>query len=83
MRCTCDENLRPLHSKWGKLTYLLACVDSFFIQTWEDPNHKDTETSCCGDNDPIDVCDIGTLVKTATYVQTCKCIDMCAFGFCV
>lgn len=32
-------------------------------KTWEDPNHTDTETKCCGDNDPIDVCDIGTQVR--------------------
>ncbi|XP_007890117.1 inorganic pyrophosphatase isoform X1 [Callorhinchus milii] len=29
-------------------------------QTWEDPHHKDKTTNCCGDNDPIDVCDIGS-----------------------
>lgn len=32
-------------------------------QTWEDPNHTDKDTSCCGDNDPVDVCDIGTKVR--------------------
>ncbi|XP_072312640.1 inorganic pyrophosphatase 2, mitochondrial [Eucyclogobius newberryi] len=31
-------------------------------QTWEDPNHKDRDTGCCGDNDPIDICDIGDKV---------------------
>ncbi|KAM9837919.1 inorganic pyrophosphatase 2, mitochondrial [Aulostomus maculatus] len=31
-------------------------------QTWEDPNHKDSDTGCCGDNDPIDICDIGNKV---------------------
>eukprot|EP00064_Thunnus_orientalis_P010338 superscaffoldBa00001396_g10364 len=31
-------------------------------QTWEDPNHKDGDTGCCGDNDPIDICDIGNKV---------------------
>ncbi|XP_076155048.1 inorganic pyrophosphatase 2, mitochondrial [Alosa pseudoharengus] len=31
-------------------------------QTWEDPNHKDEDTGCCGDNDPIDICDIGNKV---------------------
>lgn len=33
-----------------------------FSQTWEDPNHKDSDTGCCGDNDPIDICDIGNKV---------------------
>lgn len=31
-------------------------------QTWEDPHHKDGDTGCCGDNDPIDICDIGDKV---------------------
>ncbi|XP_069781240.1 inorganic pyrophosphatase 2, mitochondrial-like isoform X3 [Narcine bancroftii] len=37
-------------------------------QTWEDPSHKDPCTNCCGDNDPIDVCDIGSKV--------CSCGDV-------
>lgn len=37
---------------------------SFFppLQTWEDPRHTDGDTGCCGDNDPIDVCEIGAQV---------------------
>ncbi|XP_078269263.1 inorganic pyrophosphatase-like [Rhinoraja longicauda] len=31
-------------------------------QTWEDPSHTDELTRCVGDNDPIDVCEIGTKV---------------------
>ncbi|XP_020376464.2 inorganic pyrophosphatase-like [Rhincodon typus] len=31
-------------------------------QTWEDPSHTDESTKCRGDNDPIDVCEIGTKV---------------------
>ncbi|ROI83781.1 GTP-binding protein SAR1b [Anabarilius grahami] len=31
-------------------------------QTWEDPGHRDGDTGCCGDNDPIDICDIGNKV---------------------
>lgn len=42
----------------------------FFIficqfQTWEDPNHKDKDTKCMGDNDPIDACEIGTMVSSS------------------
>ncbi|XP_072445258.1 inorganic pyrophosphatase-like [Chiloscyllium punctatum] len=37
-------------------------------QTWEDPFHKDPCTDCGGDNDPIDVCDIGSRV--------CSCGDV-------
>ncbi len=35
------------------------------FQTWEDPAHKDGDTDCCGDNDPIDVCEIGSKVSKA------------------
>jgi nucleosome-remodeling factor subunit len=28
-------------------------------QTWENPNHTDESTGCKGDNDPVDVCEIG------------------------
>ncbi|XP_072137992.1 inorganic pyrophosphatase-like isoform X4 [Mobula birostris] len=37
-------------------------------QTWEDPCHKDPSTNFCGDNDPLDVCDIGSKV--------CSCGDV-------
>ena len=35
----------------------------WWLQTWEDPSHKDEDTGCVGDNDPIDVCEIGTKVQ--------------------
>lgn len=39
-------------------------------QTWEDPNHIDESTSCRGDNDPIDVCEIGEKVhKRGAVIQ--------------
>lgn len=31
-------------------------------QTWEDPNLVDKETGCIGDNDPLDLCEIGRTV---------------------
>ena len=34
-------------------------MSSFLLQTWEDPAHVDSHTSCKGDNDPLDVCEIG------------------------
>ena len=38
-------------------------------QTWEDPNHVDEDTKTAGDNDPLDVCDIGTtLHKTGSII---------------
>lgn len=39
-------------------------------QTWEDPNHVDEATGCKGDNDPIDVCEIGYRVaKRGEVIQ--------------
>lgn len=40
-------------------------ISIFKIQTWEDPSHKDGDTGCCGDNDPIDVCEIGSRVRSS------------------
>lgn len=31
-------------------------------QTWEDPKHVDAATGCKGDNDPIDIVEIGAKV---------------------
>uniref|UniRef100_A0A2K5EDM6 inorganic diphosphatase n=1 Tax=Aotus nancymaae TaxID=37293 RepID=A0A2K5EDM6_AOTNA len=30
--------------------------------TWKDPGHNDKPTGCCGDNGPIDMCEIGSKV---------------------
>jgi len=39
-------------------------------QTWEDPAHKDEATNCLGDNDPIDIIEIGEKVhKRGAIVQ--------------
>jgi len=36
-------------------------------QTWEDPHHVDPHTGQKGDNDPIDVCEIGQKVCLAFF----------------
>jgi len=41
-------------------------------QTWEDPNHTDPSTNCKGDNDPIDVCEIGHRVHPRGAVVKVK-----------
>uniref|UniRef100_A0A1I8GJ40 inorganic diphosphatase n=1 Tax=Macrostomum lignano TaxID=282301 RepID=A0A1I8GJ40_9PLAT len=33
-------------------------------QTWEDPGHTDIRTGAAGDNDPLDVCEIGSRLST-------------------
>ncbi|XP_038846513.1 inorganic pyrophosphatase-like [Salvelinus namaycush] len=47
-------------------------------QTWEDPGHKDEDTDCCGDNDPIDVCEIGTKVCLRGEVIKVKVLGVLA-----
>lgn len=42
------------------------------IQTWEDPGHMDESTGCKGDNDPIDVCEIGYRVAKRGEVLQVK-----------
>ncbi|XP_044045041.1 inorganic pyrophosphatase 2, mitochondrial isoform X2 [Siniperca chuatsi] len=48
------------------------------METWEDPNHTDKETKCCGDNDPIDVCEIGTQVCFPGQVIQVKVLGILA-----
>lgn len=44
-------------------------LNCYLQKTWEDPNHTDKETKCCGDNDPIDVCEIGSQVRLKINVN--------------
>ncbi|XP_077999011.1 inorganic pyrophosphatase-like [Glandiceps talaboti] len=56
--------------KKEKLRYVKNCFPhngyiwnyGAFPQTWEDPTHTDEHTACKGDNDPLDVCEIGQRV---------------------
>eukprot|EP00112_Aurelia_sp_Birch-Aquarium-sp1_P018299 Seg435.9 transcript_id=Seg435.9/GoldUCD/mRNA.D3Y31 product="Inorganic pyrophosphatase" protein_id=Seg435.9/GoldUCD/D3Y31 len=41
-------------------------------QTWEDPNEIDDSTKCKGDNDPIDVCEIGHKVAQRGEIKQVK-----------
>lgn len=47
-------------------------------QTWEDPGHRDRDTGCCGDNDPIDICDIGNTVCSRGDVIRVKVLGILA-----
>ncbi|KAM6147980.1 inorganic pyrophosphatase 2, mitochondrial [Erethizon dorsatum] len=47
-------------------------------QTWEDPHHRDKNTGCCGDNDPIDVCEIGSKVLSRGEVVPVKILGVLA-----
>lgn len=72
MEIATKESLNPIKQdiKKGKLRYVSNVFPykgyiwnyGALPQTWEDPSHKDKDTNCCGDNDPIDVCEIGSKV---------------------
>jgi len=48
------------------------------LQTWEDPNVVHPETKAMGDNDPLDVCEIGELVATPGQVKQVKILGVMA-----
>ena len=54
-------------SIFGKIVddFLELCLNcmSVLLQTWEDPGHTDVHTGQLGDNDPLDVCEIGYKVS--------------------
>jgi inorganic pyrophosphatase len=47
-------------------------------QTWEDPNVMHPETKAKGDNDPLDVCEIGELVGYSGQVKQVKVLGVMA-----
>jgi inorganic pyrophosphatase len=48
------------------------------FQTWEDPSHIDASTNAKGDNDPIDVCEIGYKVHKRGAVIRVKILGTIA-----
>ncbi|XP_074546393.1 inorganic pyrophosphatase 2, mitochondrial [Halichoeres trimaculatus] len=88
MEIATKEPLNPIKQdvKKGKLRYVANIFPhkgyiwnyGALPQTWEDPNHTDKDTKCCGDNDPIDVCEIGTLVCSPGQVIQVKVLGILA-----
>ncbi|PIK59464.1 putative inorganic pyrophosphatase-like, partial [Apostichopus japonicus] len=72
--------------KKGKLRYVKNCFPHHgyiwnygaLPQTWEDPNHTDKDTKCKGDNDPLDVCEIGYKVAARGEVMKVKVLGTLA-----
>jgi len=75
-----EEPLNPIKQdiKKGKLRFVANCFPHHgyiwnygaLPQTWENPHVVDERTGCKGDNDPIDVCEIGHRVaKRGDVVQ--------------
>jgi inorganic pyrophosphatase len=83
-----EETLNPIKQdiKKGKLRYVRNCFPhkgylwnyGAFPQTWEDPKHIHPETKAKGDNDPLDVCEIGELVGTPGQIKRVKVLGVMA-----
>lgn len=88
MQISLAEKLNPIKQdvKKGKLRYVANCFPHHgyiwnygaFPQTWENPDHLDAATGCKGDNDPIDVLEIGSRVATRGDVVQVKVLGIVA-----
>ncbi|KAK6482066.1 inorganic pyrophosphatase-like [Huso huso] len=86
MEIATKDELNPIKQdvKKGKLRYV-ANVFPHKGYIWNygaipqaHPGHKDTDTGCCGDNDPIDVCEIGNKVCSIGEVIKVKVLGTLA-----
>jgi inorganic pyrophosphatase len=83
-----EEKLNPIKQdiKKGKLRYVRNCFPHHgylwnygcFPQTWEDPNVVHPETKAKGDNDPLDVCEIGETVGYTGQIKQVKVLGVMA-----
>jgi len=88
MEISKEETLNPIlqDTKKGKLRFVRNCFPhkgylwnyGAFPQTWEDPNVVHQETKAKGDNDPLDVCEIGELVAKPGEVIQVKVLGVMA-----
>ncbi|XP_067886503.1 inorganic pyrophosphatase-like isoform X2 [Heterodontus francisci] len=68
----------PQVKNGATLRISLQILSFVVYSTWEDPCHKDPCTNCGGDNDPIDVCDIGSRVCSRGEVIQVKVLGALA-----
>lgn len=83
-----DEIMNPIKQdvKHGKLRYVRNCFPHHgyiwnygaFPQTWEDPTVVHPETKAKGDNDPLDVCEIGEQVGYPGQIKQVKVLGIMA-----
>jgi len=88
MEIDLKSGLNPIKQdiKKGKLRYVANCFPHHgyiwnygaIPQTWEDPEHTDPSTNCKGDNDPIDVCEIGQKIHARGAVIKVKVLGVFA-----
>lgn len=61
--------------------YIYVCIDSILFygpQTWEDPSLTDPHTHKRGDDDPLDVCELGSDVASTGQVKQVKVLGALA-----
>ncbi|KAH3688572.1 hypothetical protein WICPIJ_000453 [Wickerhamomyces pijperi] len=83
-----EQTLNPIiqDTKKGKLRFVRnvfphhGYIHNYgaFPQTWEDPNQTHPETKANGDNDPLDVCEIGEEVGYTGQVKQVKVLGVMA-----
>ncbi|XP_014679297.1 PREDICTED: inorganic pyrophosphatase-like [Priapulus caudatus] len=88
MEIDTKDKMNPIKQdiKKGKLRFVNNCFPHHgyiwnygaLPQTWEDPSHTDKATECMGDNDPIDVCEIGYKVHKRGQVIQVKILGTLA-----
>ena len=88
MEIATKEPLNPIKQdvKKGKLRYVHNCFPyhgyiwnyGALPQTWENPSYLDPHTSAKGDNDPIDVCEIGSKTLKRGQVVPVKVLGVMA-----
>ena len=82
------EALNPIKQdvKKGKVRFVNNCFPyhgyiwnyGALPQTWEDPSHLDPDTQAKGDNDPLDVCEIGQRIHQRGEVIQVKVLGTVA-----
>jgi len=60
--------------KWGDMCFNYGA----FPQTWEDPKTVSEETGCPGDNDPVDVIEVGTRQRMTGSITRVKILGLIA-----
>ncbi|KAI0001713.1 inorganic diphosphatase [Russula vinacea] len=88
MEISKEESFNPIKQdiKKGRLRFVRNCFPHHgyiwnygaFPQTWEDPAHQHSETKANGDNDPLDVCEIGEQVGYVGQVKQVKVLGIMA-----
>ncbi|KAJ7110069.1 inorganic diphosphatase [Mycena epipterygia] len=88
MEISKEESFNPIKQdiKKGRLRFVRNCFPHHgyiwnygaFPQTWEDPAQANAETKAKGDNDPLDVCEIGEQVGYVGQVKQVKVLGIMA-----